>query len=129
MILPIQNQGKKAQNRDMLKLNLALFISTAAMLFYIVRYRIHLHVEYKPRHRRASKASRSIASGVGQVAPVDSGEAAGVARDLESALVNLGASSKEARERAAAAIAQGPGDFDALILRAMQAGPKRSVRR
>jgi hypothetical protein len=127
------NQGKKAQNRDMVKFNLALFISTAAMLFYIVRYRIHLHVEYTPirsrRHSRRAQASRSIASGVGRVAPVDSGEAAGVAQDLQSALVNLGASSKEARERASAAIAQGPGDFDALILRAMQAGPKRSVRR
>ena len=126
----------------MLKLNLALFISTAAMLFYIVRYRIHLHVEYKPRKRarrhdggmgdcklKRFEVPDAYASASGQVAPVDSGEAAGVARDLESALVNLGASSKEARERASAAIAQGPGDFDALILRAMQAGPKRNVRR
>jgi hypothetical protein len=110
----------------MLKLDLSLFISTAAMLFYVVRYRIHLHVEYTPirsrRHARRAQASRSPASRVGQVTPFVSGEADGVARDLESALVNLGASSKEARERASAAIAQGPGDFDTLILRAMQAG-------
>src|ERR1035441_4632631 len=125
------NQGKKAQNRDMLKLNLALFISTAAMLFYIVRYRVHLHVRSR-RHSRRAQRSRSIASGVGQVAPVDSGEAAGVARDLESALVNLGATKKEARERTAYAIAAGPApDFDTLILRAMQANgePKRVGKR
>ena len=28
----------------MLKLNLALFISTATMLFYVIRYRIHIAV-------------------------------------------------------------------------------------
>jgi hypothetical protein len=111
----------------MLKLNLALFISTATMLFYVIRYRIHVTVSYTPR--RSRRVSRSIASGVGQVAPVDSGEDAGVTRDLESALINLGASGKEARERASAAIAQGPGDFDALILRAMQAGGEPQHRR
>ena len=134
MILPMFNQGKKAQNRDMVKFNLALFISTAAMLFYIVRYRIHLHVEYTPirsrRHSRRAQASRSLASEVGQVAPVDSGEAAGVARDLESALVNLGATKKEARERTAYAIAAGPApDFDTLILRAMQFNARKATER
>jgi hypothetical protein len=116
----------------MLKLNLALFISTAAMLFYIVRYRIHLHVEYSPlRSRRHARRARfqGPATEPGRVAPVDSGEASGVARDLESALVNLGASKEEARQRTACAIAQGPGDFDALILRAMQAGGEPSARR
>jgi hypothetical protein len=40
---------------------------------------------------------------------------------LESALLNLGATKDEARQRAQAAIAKGgPADFDALILRAMQ---------
>ena len=112
----------------MLKLNLALFISTATMLFYVIRYRIHVTTSYTPRVR-SRRVSRSVASGVGRVAPVDSGEDAGVTRDLESALINLGASGKEARERAAAAIAQGPGDFDALILRAMQAGGEPQNRR
>ena len=111
----------------MLKLNLALFISTATMLFYVIRHRIHVTVSYTPR--RSRRVSRSTASGVEQVAPVYSGEDAGVTRDLESALINLGASGKEARERAAAAIAQGPGDFDALILRAMQAGGEPQHRR
>ena len=131
MILPIQKPYQKAQNRDMLKFNLALFISTAAMLFYIVRYRIHLHVEYTPlrSRRHARRRFQAPAMETGRVAPVDSGEASGVARDLESALVNLGASKEEARQRTACAIAQGPGDFDALILRAMQAGGEPSTRR
>jgi len=112
----------------MLKLNLALFISTATMLFYVIRHRIHVTVSCTPR--RSRWVSRSIASGVGPVAPVDSAEdAAGVTRDLESALINLGASGREARERASAAIAQGRGDFDALILRAMQAGGEPQHRR
>jgi hypothetical protein len=111
----------------MLKLNLALFISTATMLFYVIRYRIHVTVSYTLH--RSRRAPRSIASRAGQVAPVDSGEDADVTRDLESALINLGASGKEARERASAAIAQGPGDFDALLLRAMQAGGEPQHRR
>jgi hypothetical protein len=110
----------------MLKLNLALFISTATMLFYVIRCRIHVSVSYTPR--RSRRVSRSNAPGVGQIAPVDSGDA-GVTRDLESALINLGASGREARERACVAIAQGPGDFDALILRAMQAGGEPQHRR
>src|ERR1022692_2192238 len=81
----------------MLKLNLALFISTATMLFYVIRYRIHVTVSYTPR--RSRRVSRSIASGVGQVAPVDSGEDAGVTRDLESARSEERRVGKECRSR------------------------------
>jgi len=43
----------------MLKLNLALFISTATMLFHVIRYRIHVTVSYTPRRsRRISAPSR-----------------------------------------------------------------------
>ena len=129
-------QEKKGQNRNMLKLNLGFFLSTAAMLFFILRYRIHVHVEYTPIRSRRNPSRvgsrRSNASDAGRATVAVSPEVAAVARDLESALTNLGASSKEAQERAAAAIAQGPGDFDALILRAMQAGgenPRRTRRR
>lgn len=112
----------------MLKINLALLISTAAMLFYIVRYRIHLHVEYTPlKHKRGRKHSRSTTppSEPGRVAAENPGGGSAVARDLESALVNLGASRKEAQERTAAALAQGPADFDTLCFRAMQAGCRK----
>ena len=112
----------------MIKLNLGLFLSTAAMLFYVVRYRIHVHVEYTPRHRRArAKGSARFASEPKRAADKNlGGGLSTVARDLESALMNLGASKKEARQRAAVAMAQGPTqDFDALILRAMQAVGRR----
>ena len=113
----------------MLKLNLALFFSTAAMLFYIVRYRIHVRVEYTPLkgNRRGRKNSRSNPPmETSRVAAGESGEVApAVARDLESALINLGASKKEAQERTAAAIAQGAADFDTLCFRAMQAGCRK----
>jgi len=47
----------------MLKFNLALFLSTAAMLFFILRYRIHVHIEYTPRHsRRRGPQSGSTAN-------------------------------------------------------------------
>jgi hypothetical protein len=122
----------------MLKVNFILFVGWSLIAFLVLRFRVRLYIEYRPRHNRRQKAcdgaaqrhSRFIASKAGRVAPVDSGEASGVARDLESALINLGASSKEAKERTAAAIAQGPArDFDTLILRAMQAGPANSPRR
>ena len=135
----------------MLKFNLALFLSTAAMLFFILRYRIHVHIEYTPRHSRrrgpqsGSTANRlpsadraavgfddyasfcysgSSSAGISRpprvAGKLPGEECTPVTRDLISALVNLGATKKEAQERAAAAIAEGPGDFDALILRAMQ---------
>lgn len=111
----------------MIKLNLGLFLSTAAMLFYVVRYRIHVHVEYTPRHRRArAKGSARFASEPKRAADKNlGGGLSTVARDLESALVNLGASRKEAQERTAAALAQGPADFDTLCFRAMQAGSRK----
>ena len=105
----------------MLKFNLALFLSTAAMLFFILRYRIHVHIEYTPRHsRRRGSSSAGISRPPRVAGKLPGEECTPVTRDLISALVNLGAKKKEAQERAAAAIAEGPGDFDALILRAMQ---------
>jgi hypothetical protein len=125
-----------------LKFNLALFISTAAMLFYVMRYRIHLHIEYQPRRNRRTTIHGTRRHRFGSCpsiqepegAAVDSGEAAAaklkVFQDLQSALVNLGASKAEARERATVAIAQAPdADFDALILRAMQSGGSPEARR
>ena len=109
----------------MIKLNLGLFLSTSAMLFYIIRYRIHVHVEYTPRHRRARAKVRLDWSERRAADKNLGGGLSTVARDLESALMNLGASKKEARERTAVAMAQGPADFDTLIFRAMQAGSRK----
>lgn len=112
----------------LIELNAALFVASAAMLFFILRYRIHLHVEYRSR-RSLRKLRRApaplLVTGKGKAGEV-SGEAIPpqALKDLESALRNLGATPKEAHERATAAVAQGAGDFDALILRALQARPR-----
>ena len=102
----------------LIELNAILFSCACAILYFVLRYRVHLHIEYTPcghkckRHRRRQtfpSASDAVPSTLFELQ-----------RDLESALKNLGANKEEARQRAAQALAQGPGDFDALILRAMQ---------
>jgi hypothetical protein len=110
--------------KTLIEFNAILFLASCAILYFVLKYRIHLHVEYSPR-----KAHRAHRRGVAPSTPSEapaSPVSVQMLADLESALVNLGASKPEARTRAAAAIAQGPGDFDALILRAMQAGPERT---
>jgi hypothetical protein len=108
--------------KTLIELNAALFLISAGILFFVLRYRVHLHVEYTPRkrsgrnpHRRPSP--RLVVPGKG----TDETVSPQVLRDLESALKNLGASPKEAKERVSAAIEQGVGDVDLLLLRALQA--------
>lgn len=117
--------------RLLIELNAVIFVMSVGILFFVVRYRIHLHVEYRPRQRKhvhkfhRTAEPRLVVPGKGKAGEV-SGEAfpPQTLRDLESALRNLGASPKEAHQRATAALAQGPGDFDALMLRALQARPR-----
>ena len=103
----------------LIELNAILFSCACAILYFVLRYRVHLHIEYTPcghkckRHRR-----RQTFPSASERRPVNPFWE--LQRDLESALKNLGANKEEARQRAAQALAQGPGDFDALILRAMQ---------
>ena len=115
--------------RTLVECNVMLFLVSVGILIFMLRYRVHLHVEYNPRvskrHHRVHP-ERAVIRGT-KPASVPQNAAEQLAqnatrRDLESALVNLGAGKEEARSRAAEAIAKGPGDFDALILRAMQAG-------
>ena len=133
----MRQEGPQEQNKGMrlfIEINVFMFLASAAMLFYVIKYRIHLHVEYAKRSGRGGRKARqeqsARRSGQQGVASADSP----LEKDLISALENLGASKEEARARAAEAVAQGPGDFDALILRAMQAGstspfPRRSSRK
>lgn len=96
--------------RLLLEINVFLFLFSVAALAFIFRYRVHFHVEYRPRKARRRPEEGKV-----------SGEASTpLLKDLESALRNLGATRGEARTMAAEALRQGPGDFDALILRAMQ---------
>jgi hypothetical protein len=110
--------------RTLTECNVLLFFVSIGILLFILRYRIHLHVEYTPRpsKKRHHRVHSERAVIRGTKPPSTDPLVESTVRDLESALVNLGATKEESRNRAAAAIAQGPGDFDALILRAMQAG-------
>jgi hypothetical protein len=112
--------------RTLLEINGILFLASCAILAFVLRYRVHLHVEYTPRpsrkrHRRVH-SERATIRGTKPAAVLTDPLVESTVRDLESALVNLGATKEEAKARARAAIAEGPGDFDSLILRAMQAG-------
>lgn len=97
-------------------LNLILFAASAAILFYVIRYRIHLHIEYQPRHRSARpQVRRAFAPAVKkadgpQLAPAPSA----ITSQLESALRNLGCDRKKAAAVALKAAAQA-GDFDAKL--------------
>jgi hypothetical protein len=113
--------------KTLIELNFSVFMASCAILFWVVRYRIHLHCEYTPRmrkHRHSRRGSsspvtsiqgkRTVGGNSGEVPPA-------VLADLESALQNLGCDKKEAKARAAFAAAQpGPQNFDALLYKAMQ---------
>ena len=111
--------------RTLVECNVMLFLVSVGILIFILRYRVHLHVEYNPKAGRSVRRRRAEREIIRAAVPQNAAEQLAqnaTRRDLESALVNLGAGKEEARSRAAEAIAKGPGDFDALILRAMQAG-------
>ena len=118
--------------RLLVELNVGLFFASVAILFFVLRYRVHLHLEYAPRTR---KNRRMLCADSHRGKPIREEPTPEEARqqtepswtapaqmvtDLESALVNLGASKPEARKRATAAMAQGPAGVDALLFRAMQ---------
>ena len=111
--------------KTLIELNIDLFLISCGILFFILRYHVHLHIEYQPRQRSRRNPRRvtPVPAPIVESTPVS----AKIRADLESALRNMGCTEKEAKERAGQAIADGPGDFDALILRAMRAStsPRR----
>jgi hypothetical protein len=113
--------------RTLMECNVLLFLASCGILAFILRYRVHLHFEYTPRpskrHHHRVHSERAVIRGTKPASvPVSPADTA-TRRDLESALGNLGATKEEARGRANHAMAEGPGEeFEALILRAMQAG-------
>ena len=100
------------------EINTALFLASSTILYFVLKYRVHFHIEYEPR-QRSRKNPRCKSPASTPKAPA-SPAAAQMLADLQSALEHLGAGEKEAERMALAVIAEGPGDFDALILRAMQ---------
>ena len=111
--------------KTLVEINSLFFLLSAGILAFILRYHVHLHIEYQPRQRSRRNPRRvtPVPAPIVEFSPVS----AKMRVDLESALRNMGCTEKEAKERAAQAIADGPGDFDALILRAMRAStsPRR----
>ena len=117
--------------RLLIELNAGLFFASVSILYFILRYRVHLHLEYTPRtrkHRRVRAQAATVTGRSGKNPPQQARQQtepswtapAQTVKDLESALENLGATKTEARERARKAISQGQAGFDALLFRAMQ---------
>lgn len=121
------------------------FLFSASVLFFVLKYRVHIHVTYAPRiDRRAVRdlrwprpavsshgdhqdtmarvarmGKKPVAeSPIGRSAPLAIATAAH--SDIVSALVNLGCSKSEAREAAKRAVEQGPAEFESLLRRAIQ---------
>lgn len=91
--------------------NLILFAISASILFYVVKYRIHVYVSYEPPIA-PTKASRT------RLAPITDTD---TNRVLTDTLIRLGAKPREAREAVARAIENSPSqDFDAILRTALQ---------
>lgn len=106
-------------------LSIACFIATAAMLFYVIRFRVHIHITYTPAAhktpRRPAAARTETAARPQPAAMADS--AADTIKDLTSAIANLGVSKKVARAAAVRAAAPASGQvrtFDEMLRRAIQ---------
>jgi len=118
---------------------LSLLISLA-ILFFVIRFRIHVHVVYQgsswvasPRRKQAGV--KACSSSTRALLPISGRRAAETAvtsealptamtlpvQDLQSALVNLGASKSRARATAQKVCQQHPGaGFDQLVRIAIQ---------
>lgn len=86
----------------------ACLLTSAAILFFVLRYRVHIHVTYagsRPRSRAARTAApRSTAADT----------------ELVSALRNLGCSAPAAKKAATRAAAEAPNDFNGALKLAIQ---------
>lgn len=118
-------------------LNLLSPLVCIAILFYVLKYRVHIHVTYTKNEssRAGSQSRRSRVSGK---VPGDQRAAAGprahdrnldhvrteasssALRDITSALINQGCTPAHARKAAARACASDAQDFDTLLRRAIQ---------
>lgn len=105
----------------------ALLIS-AAILFYVIRYRVHVHVTYtapagrRPRHHRSPKpASGSAIARTVEPTRSTAAKSSEASSLISSALVNLGAKPRDARAAAERAIQANPAaPFETLLRKAIQ---------
>ena len=94
----------------MLIANLTLFAFSGAVLFYVVKYRIHIYAKYEPSSRISGK----------RVRPAISREHPDT-EELVQTLVNLGAKQKTAQAAVIRAIENSPDqNFDQVLRLAIQ---------
>jgi hypothetical protein len=107
-------------------INIMLFLGSATILFYVLKFRVHIHVTYtlpgSPRGIRSPVRSQRATDRSSLVAPGRQAETTGcrpVQADVESALVNLGCKKLKARE-IAARVCREHQDFDGALRLAIQ---------
>lgn len=103
---------------------LSAFISVGILIF-ILKYRVHIHVNIDSRPTRSQRAVVRIPAKVGAAAINARARAIRKGPDspcdeIASALVNLGCKPAEARAAAKRAVDQGPGEFEEILRRAIQ---------
>jgi len=120
-------------------LSAACLLVSAAILFYILKYRVHIHVTYEAQRTpgRSERKGRTVSAKVGAatrstVRPIRQrlerdepgssklDRSGDNLREVTSALINLGCAPAHARKAAARACSSGAQDFDALLRRAIQ---------
>lgn len=112
--------------------SLACLFLSIAILSFILKYRVHIHVHYssletqpsrQARVSNVSKPPRHNTAVKSDVPEVPSGTRAGVQDnaivDVMSALINLQVKPARARQ-IASRVCSSPGDFDSLLRRAIQ---------
>jgi len=113
--------------------NLILFISSVSILAFILRYRVHFHIEYQPRTRTKTKRrlslpsqdrfGRATQSKASDVEPImKAHQPAGMihAPEIAAALVSQGMKKTSARIVANRVCASEETDFTVLLRRAIQ---------
>jgi Holliday junction resolvasome RuvABC DNA-binding subunit len=97
--------------------SVACLILAAAILGWIIRYRVHIHIEYQPRYTAKRRARRRH---MPTETPAGNFDAETVAT-LTEALVSLGATKTAARAAARKALVEMPnGTSDELLRAAIQ---------
>lgn len=92
--------------------NFFCLVLTAAMLFFIVRYRVHITIRIEtPQKARSARPKRATAP----APPTDN-----TAAILTETLMNLGATRKQASAAALRAVAGPPAPFETLLQRALK---------
>jgi len=93
--------------------NLILFLASAGILFYVLRFRVHIHILYQ----RRTKPTENHPSPANSKRPVHPAAAPQAVSDLTSALQNLGCKTAKARVVAERVYQQAPRARFEILLR------------